>query len=53
MWPVMTLSLLLQLTEEEQLYAQATVPVDHVVPDDPRSDHDKETCCDLSTWFEA
>lgn len=25
MWPVMTLTLLLQLTDEEQLYAQAPV----------------------------
>lgn len=26
MWPVMTLTLLLQLTDDEQLYAQATPP---------------------------
>lgn len=25
MWPVMTLTLLLQLTDEEQLYAQGTI----------------------------
>jgi len=49
----MTLSLLLQLTEEEQLYAQAAVPADQVVADEPRSDHDQGTCCDLSASFEA
>ncbi len=26
MWPVMTLTLLLQLTDEEQLFAQQTLP---------------------------
>lgn len=39
MWPVMTLTLLLQLTDEEQLYAQAapepaTVTTDAPIPQD-------------------
>lgn len=40
MWPVMTLTLLLQLTDDEQLYAQqetvpAIVPVEEQAPAEP------------------
>lgn len=41
MWPVMTLTLLLQLTDEEQLYAQAPpepAPVTTEAPAPPAQD---------------
>lgn len=52
MWPVMTLTLLLQLTHEEQLFAQQEVPAvepQTEVPEVP-ADEPVENC---ATWPEA
>jgi hypothetical protein len=48
MWPIMTLTLLLQLTDDEQLFAVRTEPVvmpqETVAPDPCIAEPETETC---------
>ncbi len=54
MWPVMTLTLLLQLTDEEQLFAQqvqpAVVPQKQEIPAPATVTAEQETCAE---WPDA